>query len=171
MNPDTPSRYEVFQKQNPDQGSEWTGQVTVCFSHAQAGWVMLWIATTAHLQHITIHLTDIYNPFLFLFGWLEEISAGRLPAEVQIDEESIGKTLYAAPAEDDLMDFQILDRHQPDQVLWGCRCSKRQVVGEFVAKFELFLQRYYQDDGWRFPPGPRAVDLTSLKADLDKAKG
>jgi hypothetical protein len=166
MNPDSPSRYEGIQKNNSLEGSEWTGQITVCFSHAHAGWVLLWIATTSYLQHITLHLTDIYNPFLVLFDWLEAVAADRLPAEINIDEEGIAKTLYAASAEDGLIYFQIMDRYQQDQVLWGCRCDRRQLIAEFSAKFELFLQSYYQEDGWRFPPGPLAVDLSSLKAYL-----
>src|SRR5574338_776661 len=79
MNEDIPTRYESILKISPFEKANWNGQITVCFSHVQAGWVLLWIATTAYVQHLTIHLSDAFKPFPDLFHWLEEIVNDRFP--------------------------------------------------------------------------------------------
>lgn len=155
------SRYEDFLKLFPYETEGWTGKITFCFSYAQIGWVLLWISTTSYLQHITIHLSDVFDPFPDLIRWIEAIAESRLPSEIEIDEEGVIKQLYANHAGNNLVDIQIKD--DDGKIIFRCRCDRRQLVNEFVNKFELFREQYFETKDWRYGPGPLAASLTKLK--------
>jgi hypothetical protein len=51
--------------------------------------------------------------------------------------------LQIRPLENNLLDFQILDGFADDKeanILFRVKVSRRQLISEFVRKFELFLQ-------------------------------
>ncbi|MCE5259883.1 MAG: hypothetical protein LLG44_12640 [Chloroflexi bacterium] len=156
--------------------SAWDGKVTVSFSYAQYGWIQLWICTSAYLQSVTIHLSDVEDPFLDLQKWLESIAEGRYPCSLDIDEEGCVKTLTVEEVGVDKLDFTItseednaLDffRESDDAaveepfIVLRCRVSAKQLVREFVRKLNSFITDYLCLDGWN-SGWLRQVNLTRL---------
>ncbi len=160
MTQSLPSRYSTFVLQHPYESPEWEGSVTVCFGHPRNGWIMLWIAGTPYLQSLTIHTSDVFDPYTDLIHWLEAIAQDQLPAQVIIDEEGQEKTLVVVPAGNEQVDFQILNDYieeKDKEILLRLRVSKRQLIAEFIHKFELFQRDYYQRSEW-----PNGVDIKEL---------
>lgn len=158
------NRYASFVKSNPYDSENWDGLITVCFSHASVGWIQLWISGTAFLQHMTIYMSHVSDPFLEMIQWLEAIAENRLPARLAIDEEGVGKTLVALPLDDGRIDLQIQDAlyEEEGEILFRMRVDRRQLVAEFVRKFELFLQEYYDKNQWEFGSDLLLLDLSRL---------
>ncbi len=143
--------YSRVIKSQPYERPSWDGLVTFCFSEPRQGGILFWVATTAHLQGVTIYISGAMDPFPDLFAWLEDIVLDRIPAEVAIDEEGRLKILSVEPEEDDRLDFQVLDRLEVEvtaEILLRVRVPKRQLVSEFVRKFDLFIEEYYRPDHW-----------------------
>lgn len=159
------SRYTIFVNQYPYDTPCWDGLITVCFSHASAGWIQLWIGGTSFLQHVTIYTTHVYDPYPEMIEWLQAVAENRLPARLAIDEEGVGKTLIALPLDDGRIDLQIQDtlEEEDGEILFRMRVDRRQLVQEFVSKFELFIQSYYQEEQWEHGCALRTLDLSGLK--------
>ncbi|MEW5871291.1 MAG: hypothetical protein AB1894_18610 [Chloroflexota bacterium] len=163
------NRYADFVQYTPYESEAWQGEINVCFSQSTAGWILLWIASTAYLQHITLYTSEVMPPYPDLLRWLEAITEKRLPADCAIFEEGPVKTLRARSAEDGLLDFQILDNYweiEDAEIIFRCRVSPRQLVAEFVAKLELLLEKYYIPEEWPHGGDLRGLDLSKLKSYL-----
>lgn len=158
------NRYASFVKEHPYDSERWDGFITVCFSHASAGWIQLWISGTAFLQHMTIYMSHVSDPFPEMIEWLEAVAENRLPASLAIDEEGVGKTLIALPLDDGRIDLQIQDAlyEEEGEILFRMRVDRRQLVAEFVSKFELFVKDYYDKNQWEFGRDLPTLDLTRL---------
>ena len=166
------SRYTSFVNQYPYENAVWAGKVTVCFSHAQSGWVQVWVAGTSFLQDITIHASHVGDPFPSMVAWLEAIAQNQLPAEFTIDEEGKGKTLLVFPWEQNLLDFQIREHYSIEEELYfRMRVNRRQLIAEFVQKFEHFLKEYHEPAQWEHGRDLFAIDLSTLHRYLDETKG
>jgi len=167
------NRYLAFVETYPYEQPGWEGAITVCFSHAKQGWVMLWVSTTAYYQNLTISTSHAFDPYPALLKWLESIIHDKFPAELEIDEEGEIITLIVTAVENDLLDFKILDSYSdaPEAVIvFRCKIRKHQLIGEFVRKFELFLEEYYQQEEWFASSDLRALDLSTLKNYLSENK-
>ena len=139
-------------KHTPYENPMWEGKVAICFGHADAGWILLWISSTAFLQNISIHLSDYDDPFGKIEMWLEAICLGQSTGQFWIDEEGIVVTLRFIRLGPDLLDFQVVDGygdHDGDQdILLRCRVSAKQLVREFIFKLDMFIHHYYDWDDW-----------------------
>lgn len=166
------NRYTDFVNRYPYDTMGWDGKITVCFSYAIAGWIQLWISGTSYLQHITLYTSHVFNPYPALIEWLEAVAENRLPARLAIDEEGVGKTLIALPLDDGRIDMQIQDAlyEEDGEILFRMRVDRRQLVAEFVRKFELFLKDYYDKNQWEFGHDLPMLDLSRLNQYIQPIK-
>ena len=165
MSKDPITRYTSYVKSYPYDTNGWDGKVTVCFSHAHVGWIRLWISGTSYLQHITLSLSAVFDPFPSLVKWLEAIAANQLPAELEIDEEGQVKRLTVMPLEDDQVDFIIREGFvEEGEIYFRLRVDRKQLVSEFAKKLELMLNEYFEIEEWEHGSDLTALDLSRIKA-------
>lgn len=141
----------------------WEGDLSVCFSQASDGWVLMALLSTAYNQHHVAHCSNVFDPFWDLVDWLDAIADDRLPASIKIDEEGVFTRLTVLPYRGDWLEFRA-DRPSgwvevsPGE--WGrepehaaerlilCRVRKYQLLAEFHRRLRDFIERDYSPRAW-----------------------
>jgi hypothetical protein len=155
-------------KNTPRASHDWNGKVSIEFGYPDSGWILLSITCTAYLQHLIIHLSDVYDPFPDMTKWMEDIAANNLPCEFTVDEEGECKMLRAIPLSADCFILEILDTEwdetvtEEQQIFMYTKVERRQFVSEFIHAWDDFLERKYDPESWPF-----GRDLQSLRGKPD----
>ena len=166
MPPYLNNRYATFVKQFPFENSFWEGSIAICFNHAHNGWILLWISCTSFLQSTSLYISHVFDPFPKLIKWLESIADDQNPCDAPIDEEGQFKTLRVLPLENGMLDFQILYGHPLEkdiEIYFRVKVKKHQLISEFIRKFDLFLQEYYDPAQWEHGSDLPNLDLSKLR--------
>lgn len=140
--------YEEDYWQRYDKGE--TGWVSLALSHVGSGWAKLWVAGNRPVQSVTISLSYVYDPLPGLVRWMEAITRDQFPAELEINEEGEYKMLRVVSSVEGSLDLRIYNEDFPDESrrVFGMRFVKRQMVEEFVARFDYFLTHDYDLEEW-----------------------
>lgn len=155
-------------KNTPRESQDWEGKVSIQFGYPDRGWILLSNTCTSYLQHLTVHLSDVFDPFTEMAQWMTDIAANHPLSEFMIDEEGECKTLRATPLDSDSFALEILDadwdetnaNEQP--VFMYAKVERRQFVAEFLHAWDDFLERKYNPAQWPF-----GSDMQNLRGKID----
>lgn len=145
--------YAELIKLVPYESEEWEGFISVAFGKAHDGWIMFWVACTPLNQHVTIHASNVDDPFPKMVMWLEAISKDNLPAEIEIDEEGQVKTMRVDRIEGQpsKVNFSVIDALEWDkdkQTILRAKLEKNQLIAEFVRKLEDYQKHDFVPMQW-----------------------
>jgi hypothetical protein len=141
----------------PPSEHSWAGKVTFSLSYPHAGWITLGINCTAFIQSVFVDCSDAFDPFPNFIEWLENLSDNNLPCEFSIDEEGRGKTFRAVPINDDEFLFTMTpmywkprDNETEEPLFLYAVASRKQVVSEFLKRWDDFIADQWDANEWRF---------------------
>ena len=165
-----------------EENSLWDGELSVHFSYASDGWVLMSLLTTSYLGHEVVHCSDVYDPFWDLVDWLDKIVKNDLPASMTIDEEGEIKELIVSAYSGRFSKFSDIE-FRIVQNSWNsdteqleksrrflCRCKRVQLVHEFASRLKTWLRNDYDKSHWNRSiqeddPMNRYGDLNNLGVD------
>jgi hypothetical protein len=155
-------------KNTPRESLDWNGKIPIAFGYSSDGWILLSITCTACLQHLTIYLSDVFDPFPDMTKCMEDIAANNLPSEITINEEGKRKILRATPLSSDCFILEILDAEwdetvtEEQQIFMYAKVERRQFVSEILHAWDDFLERKYDPES-----SPFGRDLQNLRGKPD----
>lgn len=142
-------------------GSMWEGKVSICFGHAQDGWVQLAILCTAFNNHHIISLSEAFDPFPGFVDWITKITRNE-SGILCVDEEGQNTYLTARTIDEDWFELIVeVDSYNPEfkKVFPSRRIlavvNRRAFVGEFYRRFMDFLEHEYSQNGWWYGFNPK----------------
>ena len=163
-------RTNDFLKQSPPDQHSWAGNVTLSFGYPHHGWIQFAVTCTAYVQGVIVDVSAVFDPFPEMVRWLEQITAGDLPAEFIIDEEGYGKVFRATPVDEEEFLFEIAewlwDKKAGEEPLYMyARVSKAQFLSEFLRRWDELIGERYDPDHWLESRNDlRTLDVSKLRA-------
>jgi hypothetical protein len=137
----------------------WRDRISVHFGYAQAGWITLSILPAGRGDGATADLSYVYSPFTDMLGWLEKIAEGEVPLSFDIDQEGSIKRFIVRPyhgnsCKDDI-EFRIVwfsydESEENGETCFLTRLTRRELLNEFVYRFEEWRKNDYDPDEWDF---------------------
>ena len=153
----------------------WDGKISVHFGYPAHGWVRLSLLATAFGGSVVIDLSEVFDPFWEMVGWLKTIADDNLPASFKVDEEGNYKEFivsrYAGHyAQCSDIEFRVSGdfwNEQNGEVEQRCyfltRATRKQLLGEFTRRLESWLANDYEPDCWLgADPNDLSRDLRNL---------
>ncbi len=132
----------------------WEGKTTLCFGHAEDGWVEMAMLCTAFNSHHIFSLSRAFDPFPELIDWIVRITRND-SGNLCIDEEGHNSYLIARTLDEDWLELIVeTDHYSPEhKVEFPARrivavVHRRGFVAEFYRRFTDFLDHEYSQEGW-----------------------
>jgi hypothetical protein len=138
----------------------WDGKLSVHFGYPSCGWVLMSVLSTGCLQHLTIHLSDAFDPFWEMVDWLKAIADDNLPACLKIDEEGQCKELIVRRYQGRRskyadIEFRINGDYWDEksrESKQGCfflsLAMRSQLLHEFTRRLERWLSEDFDPNSW-----------------------
>ena len=168
------TRTNLFLSQYPPGSHDWSGKVTLVFSHPIAGWIQFGVMATPYVQNWVINFSNVYDPVPGVIQWLEDIVDNNLPCECGIDEEGKVKALRATPVNDDEFIFEILapwwnkKRLSEQPIYLYMQVNRHQFLSEFLKRWDDFLDNYYEPKQWEeYGFRLREMDISKIRKFVD----
>ena len=146
------SKYGYPIKANIDR---WEGKITICFGHADAGWVQMVILTTTEgFNNHFVGLSEVFDPFPSMVKWFTMIANGE-SATMEVDEEGHSTWFTFSNINEQLIEFLVeADTFDKITKFSGTErkilavVNRRAFIKEFHRRFTDFLANEYQQDKW-----------------------
>lgn len=168
-------RTNAFLESFPPDEHSWAGKVTFSLGYPHSGWVQLAVTCTAYVQGVIVDVSAVFDPFPEMIHWMEDVCAGRLPSEFIIDQEGYGKTFRAQPMDDEEflltispMFWRPREGETEEPLFLYVVASKKQVVAEFLKRWDDFIENQYDPDNWQESAvNLRTLDVSMLRKFVD----
>lgn len=112
------------------------------------GWIDMSLKWNNH--EITINTSTVYSPYKSLVLWIENINQGKLPCQIEIDDESDIFRLKAYPEDNKELFYLIIENtcDKDNKVYLEGLFNRKEFIAEFCSKFRHFLTREYDNEYW-----------------------
>ncbi|KAA0244323.1 MAG: hypothetical protein DYG83_02435 [Candidatus Brocadia sp. AMX2] len=101
-------------------------------------------------DEITINTSSVYSPYKSLVTWIENINQGKLPCQIDIDDESDIFKLKAYPVDNKEQFYLIIENtyNKDNKIYLEGLFNKGEFRAEFSYKFRHFLTTEYDNEYW-----------------------
>ncbi|KXK28491.1 MAG: HIRAN domain protein [Candidatus Brocadia sinica] len=101
-------------------------------------------------DEITINTSSVYSPYKSLVTWIENINQGKLPCQLDIDDESDIFRLKAYPVDNKELFYLIIENtyDKDNRIYLEGLFNRGEFIGEFCYKFRHFLTTEYDNEYW-----------------------
>lgn len=101
-------------------------------------------------DEITINTSSVYSPYKSLVTWIENINQGKLPCQIDIDDESDIFRLKAYPVDNKELFYLIIENtyDKDNRIYLEGLFNRGEFIGEFCYKFRHFLTTEYDNEYW-----------------------
>lgn len=125
--------------------------IQVSFTNEGHGWILMKLDLPEKL--ISVHLSNVFDPFPDMLRWMEDICKDWLPAILIIDEEGYGKKLIADRLSKEANDSVLLrvyewGKSRRDYLLTKSEIPKHMLVKSVLNRLQSFCERE-KDLSWR----------------------
>lgn len=112
------------------------------------GWIDMSLKWNNH--EITINTSSVYSPYKSLVRWIENINQGKLPCQIDIDDESDIFKLKAYPVDNKELFYLIIENtcDKDNKIYLEGLFNKGEFIAEFSYKFRHFLTTEYDNEYW-----------------------
>ena len=112
------------------------------------GWINISLQWDNH--EITINTSSVYSPYKSLVTWVENINQGKLPCQLDIDDESDIFKLKAYPVDKKELFYLIIENtcDKDNKIYLEGLFTRGEFVAEFYSKFVHFLTTEYNNEYW-----------------------
>ncbi|MCF6147938.1 MAG: hypothetical protein E3K37_04685 [Candidatus Kuenenia sp.] len=121
-------------------------------SYKRFGYMYGWIDMTLKWNNheITINTSSVYSPYKSMIRWLENINQGKLPCQLDIDDESDVFRLKAYPVDNRELLFLIIENtcDEDNKIYLEGLFDREKFTAEFCYKFRQFLTTEYDNEYW-----------------------
>lgn len=112
------------------------------------GWIDMTLKWNNH--EITINTSSVYSPCKSLIRWIENINQGKLPCQLDIDDEYDIFTLKAYPVDNRELLYLIIENtcDKDNKIYLEGLFNREKFTKEFCYKFRQFLTTEYDNEYW-----------------------
>lgn len=149
-----------------DWESRWhDSKLTLMLTPPSNGWIHLVLVGTPRGNVTEVGLSYCFDYFYELLKWVQQVLAGPLPAEFDVNEEGpwVEFRALAVPQRPEWIELRLTrfsydedDNELPGKLLFRCRLERRQLAHEFYRRWEQWIREDYIADAWsnRSPSDP-----------------
>lgn len=112
------------------------------------GWIDM--ALKWNTNEITINTSSVYSPYKSLVRWIENINQGKLPCQIDIDDESDIFKLKAYPVDNKELFYLIIENtcDKDSKIYLEGLFNTGEFIAEFSYQFRHFLTTEYDNEYW-----------------------
>lgn len=121
-------------------------QVRVRLEMKDYGWARLHLSLDD--ATLTIHLSEVFDPFGDLLGWGREIDEGDLPVQIEIDEEGRESVLTALRTDDPARVLLRVTRKYADQTLLEGIVARTALASALKSELRRFFESEFDPQHW-----------------------
>lgn len=115
------------------------------FVMGQHGWARLVLALDD--TEICIHLSDVFDPFEDLAGWIDNVARARLPAALAINEEGCITVLLAEPFPPQLVALTVRDGGD-GEIYLHARLDRQKFARKLRQELLRFFRQEFDENHW-----------------------
>jgi len=131
----------------------WEGKITICFGHAESGWVPMIIINSNGGKHF-VHLSEVYDPFPDIIKWFTMITRGEA-AKLEVDEEGHSTWFSFCNIDEQMIEFVVESAAFDEMTKYDgtereilAVVNRRAFVKEFYRRYTDFLENDFQQNHW-----------------------